>query len=152
MCGCVERRVLTLVRSQFYPRIMPQLLQLLESDVSTEHEELRAKALDCTSHIGAAVNSTVFAPDAPRLLSVMHRLHTTLPADDEETRPFLMNAFSLLAVTVGAEAFAPYIEDVLPQLLETAAAKTEAVLGSDEDEEGEGWETVEIGGETMAIK
>jgi hypothetical protein len=75
-----------------------------------------------------------------------------LPADDEETRPFLMNAFSLLAVTVGAEAFAPYIEDVLPQLLETAAAKTEAVLGSDEDEEGEGWETVEIGGETMAIK
>lgn len=139
-------------KAQFYPRIMPQLLNLLESNVDPSLESLRAKALDCTSHIGTAVNSSVFAPDAPRLLNIMHQLHVFLPEDDEETRPYLLNAFCLLAVTVGAEKFAPFIEDVLPQLLQAAAAKTEAVLGADDEEEGDGWETVEIDGETIAIK
>lgn len=81
----------------------------------------------------------------------MHQIHVTIDEDDEVIRPYLLTAFSLLAVTVGPEAFAPYVEDVFPKLLETAAKKTDAMVGSD-DEEEEGWETVEVGGQTMAIR
>ncbi|ORY82352.1 armadillo-type protein [Leucosporidium creatinivorum] len=136
----------------FYPAIFPQLLNLLETGIDPSLEELRAKALDCASHIGAAVDSSLFAPDAPRLLTIMHQIHVTIREDDEIIRPYLLTAFSLLAVTVGPEAFAPYVEDVFPKLLETAAKKTDAMVGSEDDEEEEGWETVEVAGQTMAIR
>lgn len=101
---------------------------------------------------GAAVDSFYFAPDAERLLDIMHKMHVTLPEDDEDTRPYLLNAYSLLALTVGPEAFAPYLNDVFPRLLEVANRKTEATIGGDEGDEEEGWETVEVNGELMAIR
>ncbi|KAM0788088.1 hypothetical protein ACM66B_001257 [Microbotryomycetes sp. NB124-2] len=139
--------------SPFYPLIMPDLLNLLETR-NVDLEQLRAKALDCTASIAGSVDSSYFAPDAERLLTTMHRMHETLPEDDEETRPFLLNAFSLLGLTVGPEAFAPYLNDVFPHLLKVANRKTEALIGGDEgDEQEEGWETVELDdGQIMAIK
>ncbi|KAK4047556.1 importin subunit beta-3 [Microbotryomycetes sp. JL201] len=138
--------------SPFYPLIMPDLLNLLET-TSDELEQLRAKALDCTASIAGSVDSSYFAPDAERLLTTMHRMHETLPEDDEQTRPFLLNAFSLLGLTVGPEAFAPYLNDVFPHLLKVANRKTEATIGGEEGDEEEGWETVELdGGELMAIR
>ena len=81
----------------------------------------------------------------------MHQIHVTVDEDDEVIRPYLLTAFSLLALTVGPEAFAPYVEDVFPKLLEAASKKTDASVGGEEDEE-EGWETVEVDGQTIAIR
>lgn len=141
--------------TQFYSRIMPDLLNLLSTEPADETQEsLRAKALDCSAHIGAAVPTATFAPDAPRLLQIMHNISISLPDDDEVTRPYLLTSLCGLAVTVGAEAFGPYINDAFPKLLEGAAKKPELALADDEHElpEDDDWEDMEVGGERAAIR
>ncbi|KDE07331.1 hypothetical protein MVLG_02374 [Microbotryum lychnidis-dioicae p1A1 Lamole] len=144
----------------YYTEIMPHLLRLLETEASPEIETLRAQALDCASNIAAAVDLSVFEPDATRLIKAMQNISKSLPEDDQVTRPYLLTAFCHLAATVGAEAFAPYINETFPQLLKRAAQDAQVTIGelgeplpSEYNEEGEDdWESVLVDGKTVSIR
>ncbi|SCV74234.1 BQ2448_6666 [Microbotryum intermedium] len=142
----------------YYPEMMPHLLRLLETEASPEIETLRVQALDCASNIAAAVDPSVFEPDAPRLLKAMQNISNSLTEDDQVTRPHLLTAFCHLAATVGAEAFAPYINETFPQLLKRAAGDAQVTIGEAgashpaEYEEEDDWESVSIDGKTVSIR
>ncbi|SGY47995.1 BQ5605_C001g00599 [Microbotryum silenes-dioicae] len=146
--------------TKYYTEIMPHLLRLLETEASPEIETLRAQALDCASNIAAAVDPSVFEPDATRLIKAMQNISKSLPEDDQVTRPYLLTAFCHLAATVGAEAFAPYIDETFPQLLKRAARDAQVTIGelgephpSEYNEEGEDdWESVLVDGKTVSIR
>lgn len=132
---------------------MPRLITLLETGTHPSLQSLRAKALDCASTIAAAVNSSVFAPDANRLLSALHNLQSTIAEDDDETERYLLGAYAQLAEVVGPEAFAPYVEDVFPRLIEEAQKKPDMTIGGGEEEEDDDeWETIEMNGDVVAIR
>lgn len=103
---------------------MPQLLHLLESGSDPSLVTLRAKAIDCAAQIASSVDSSVAAPDAPRLLVALHNIRVSLAdPDDSETMPYLLAGFARLAETVGPEIFAPYVADCFTQLMEAAQRK-----------------------------
>ncbi|KAL8277567.1 hypothetical protein RQP46_009999 [Phenoliferia psychrophenolica] len=141
-----------------YPQIMPQLLNLLESPAptSTPLLQLRAKAIDCASQIAAAVDSSVAAPDAARLLQALHNIRLSLNTEeDTTTMGYLLGGFARLAETVGAEIFAPYVEDCFTQLMEAAQKKPDMTIsagGDEEEEEDDEWETVSVDGDVVAIR
>ena len=102
-----------------------------------------------------AVDSSVFAPDATRLLTALHKIQSTLNGEEEDatTERYLLRAYAQLAAVVGPDAFAPYIQDALPRLVQVAQRKPEVTLGGEEEEEDEDWETVQLdNGDRMAIK
>lgn len=111
---------------QLYPQIMPQLLNLLESapPTTTSALSLRARAIDCASQIAAAVDSSVAAPDATRLLQALHHIRLAVNLEeDSTTMTYLLGGFARLAETVGPETFAPFVEDCFVQLMEAAQKK-----------------------------
>ncbi|SCZ98850.1 BZ3500_MvSof-1268-A1-R1_Chr3-1g05661 [Microbotryum saponariae] len=156
-CALIEIVYFT---TKYYTEMMPHLLRLLETEASLEIETLRARALDCASNIAAAVDPSVFEPDASRLIKAMQNISKSLPEDDQVTRPYLLTAFCHLAATVGAEAFAPYINETFPQLLKRAARDAQVTIGevgephpSEYNEEGEDdWESVLVDGKTVSIR
>lgn len=134
---------------QFYPTIFPELLGLLEHGTGEELQTLRAKALDTAASIGDAVDSAIFAPDALRLLQIMHNIQLTVDPEDTLMQQYLLRAFSQLADTVGPELFGPFISDALPRLIELAEREvdlrlTDGDAGDVVDEEDE-WEHAETG-------
>lgn len=99
-----------------------------------------------------AVDPSLFAVDANRLLSAMHQIQSSITEDDDITLRYLLRAYSQLAATVGPETFAPFVQNVLPYLVEGAERKAETLVGDDVDEAEDDWETVEIGGKRIAIR
>lgn len=113
----------------------------------------RAKALDCASTIADSVSSTVFAPDAPRLLAAMRKIGGEIDEEDDITLRYLLRAYSQLAASVGPATFAPYVSEVLPHLVEEAQRKSETLMGDDVDLADDEFETVEVEGQgRMAIR
>ncbi|KAK4700385.1 hypothetical protein P7C70_g5863, partial [Phenoliferia sp. Uapishka_3] len=144
--------------TEFYPQIMPQLLNLLEGpSPSTDSEvTLRAKAIDCASQIASAVDSSISSPDAIRLLNALHQIRLGVNTEeDSTTMTYLFGAFARLAESVGPEVFKPYVEDCFGQLVMAAQKKTDMTISQgdeDEEEEDEEWETVTVDGDVVAIR
>lgn len=154
--------------SPLYGQIMQNLLSVLESGSGEDLTSLRAKALDCASTIGEfafevgvrltpisaeAVETSVFEPDAIRLLTAMHNIQSSITAEDEITLPYLLRSYAQLSSTVGANTFAPYIANVLPHLVAQATRKNEVRTEEQGEEDGDDeWETVEVEGKLVGIK
>lgn len=83
----------------------------------------------------------------------MHVIQVSITEDDEITERYLLRAYAQLAEVVGSEAFAPYISDAFPRLMTAAQKKPDMNMGEDvEEQDDEEWETVEFGGELVAIR
>lgn len=90
-------------------------------------------------------------------MTALHKIQSTLNVDqDPTTERYLLRAYAQLAAVVGPDAFAPYIQDALPRLVEVAQRVTPLTHGDAEDEEedeDEEWETVQLeNGDRVAIK
>lgn len=139
----------------FYPRVMPLLLSVLETEQDTRFQSLLAKALDCAATMGAAVPHDTFAPDAPRLLAIMKQMQATLTEEDEETRRALLGAYASLAQAIGPAHFGPYLVEVLPQMLEAAERQPDIVMGAvgDEYDDEDEWDKIETdNGGSFAVR
>ncbi|KAJ2911702.1 hypothetical protein MD484_g8710, partial [Candolleomyces efflorescens] len=116
---------------KYYPTIMPLLLDVLRNAEGREYCKLRIKAMECAGLIES--------PHDPQDTQLTH---------------YLIATWAKVCQAMGEE-FEPYLPVVMPSLLTTASAKADISV-YDEDvenmEEKEGWEIIEMEGQTLGIR
>ncbi|TFK97367.1 armadillo-type protein [Pterulicium gracile] len=136
-----------------YPSIMPLLLDALRNGGGPEYRKLRVKAMECAGLIAIAVGRDAFRGDSAALVELLMRIQNS-PVDPDDTllSHYLISTWAKVCQALGPE-FEPYLPVVMPPLLVAASAKPDVSVYSDEDEErGEGWETVSMDGRTVGIR
>ncbi|KAK7012698.1 armadillo-type protein [Favolaschia claudopus] len=139
---------------KYYPSIMPLLMNVLRNADAPDYRRLRAKAMECAGLIGRYFGS---------FLVLGERL-TESPNDPNDTQlgHYLIATWAKVCQAMGPE-FEPYLPVVMPTLLATASAKADiSVYGQlppiwhdeeeDKVEERDGWETVNMDGQTLGIR
>jgi hypothetical protein len=142
--------------AQYYPSIMPVVLQILQLSNERGVRSLKGKALECGSLIILSVGKTVFAPDAVQFIEVLKGIQDSIKDNDDPQSSYLLSAWARVCKVLGAD-FAPYLEIVLPPLLKTAQIQPEMVTyedGADDSEfrEEDGWECMSLGDKNVAIR
>ncbi|KAF5347677.1 hypothetical protein D9758_014842 [Tetrapyrgos nigripes] len=143
------------VFAKHYATIMPLLLNVLRNADGPEYRRMRVKAMECAGLIAIAVGRDTFRPDAITLVELLIRIQKS-PIDPQDTQlsHYLMGTWAKICQAMGVE-FEPYLPVVMPDLLATASAKADVSVYDDEDgkvEEREGWETVNMDGQTLGIR
>lgn len=142
--------------AKHYPDIMPLLLNVLRNADGVEYRKLRVKAMECAGLIAIAVGKDVFRPDSNTLVELLMRIQKS-PIDPADTQlaHYLISTWAKVCQAMGPE-FEPYLPVVMPSLLTTASAKADiSVYDEDKEkqqEEREGWETIEMDGQTLGIR
>ena len=144
--------------SQYYPSIMPVLLQILQQASAKEYRMLRGKTLECSTLMALAVGKEHFFPHAQQLVSLMTQIQAAATDADDPQTAYLLAGWARLCKVLGQD-FVQYLPIVMPQLLESASHKPDvAVLESDEDAEArgyseeDGWEFVMVDDQKLGIK
>ncbi|KAG2014934.1 RAN binding protein-like protein [Coprinopsis cinerea AmutBmut pab1-1] len=141
--------------AKHYPTIMPLLLSVLQNADGAEYKNLRIKAMECAGLIAIAVGKEVFRPDSNTLIELLIRIQKS-PHDPNDTQltHYLIATWAKICQAMGQE-FEPYLPVVMPSLLTAASAKADISV-YDEDvenmEEREGWEVIEMDGQTLGIR
>ena len=139
-----------------YSTIMPLLMNVLQHADGPEYQKLRIKAMECAGLIAIAVGKEVFRPDSSTLIELLIRIQKS-PHDPNDTQltHYLISTWAKVCQAMGEE-FEPYLPVVMPSLLTTASAKADISVYEDEDvstvEEKEGWEVIEMDGQTLGIR
>lgn len=143
--------------AQYYESIMPVLLNFLRMATQKELRMLRGKIMECASLVALAVGKQVFAPNAQEFIQLLEATQRSITDADDPQASYLLSSWARVCKVLG-EDFAPYLEIVLPPLLESAQIKPD-VVSFDADEvvgdeycEDEGWEMVNMMGKKIGIK
>ncbi|KAJ3715385.1 armadillo-type protein [Lentinula raphanica] len=141
--------------AKYYHSIMPLLLNVLRNANGAEYRKMRLKAMECAGLIAIAVGREVFRPDSNTLVELLIRIQKS-PLDPQDTQltHYLMGTWAKICQAMGPE-FEPILPAVMPDLLATASMKADvSVYDEDEDkvEDREGWETVNMDGQTFGIR
>jgi len=134
---------------------MPLLMNVLLNADGPDYRKLRAKAMECAGLIAIAVGPEMFLPDAHKLVDLLMRIQKS-PVDPHDTQlgHYLIATWAKVCQAMGP-GFEPYLPVVMPTLLATASAKADiSVYDEEEDkvEERDGWETVNMDGQTLGIR
>ena len=129
----------------FYDAYVPYLKTILRNAKQKEYRLIRGKAMECLTFAGMAVGKQRFAADALEVLNEM--LATKLDADDPQIA-YLQSAFGTLSECLGSD-FVQFLPTVLPPTLALATQKAEVEIVGDTVPDG--WETIELSDQTVAI-
>eukprot|EP01138_Halocafeteria_seosinensis_P006879 gb/GECG01007035.1/.p1 GENE.gb/GECG01007035.1/~~gb/GECG01007035.1/.p1 ORF type:complete len:1167 (+),score=159.06 gb/GECG01007035.1/:1-3501(+) len=99
----------------------PEQLKNNSSNERSDLRLLRGKAVECASVVGVAVGAELFRKDAKSVMQSLLQANETAQDPDDPTRSYLWQAWGRVA-SVLKEDFAPYMDMVLPSLLQGAAA------------------------------
>ncbi|KAJ6487827.1 armadillo-type protein [Mycena sanguinolenta] len=140
---------------KYYPSIMPLLMNVLLNADGPDYRKLRAKAMECAGLIAIAVGPEMFLPDAHKLVDLLMRIQKS-PVDPQDTQlgHYLIATWAKVCQAMGPE-FEPYLPVVMPTLLATASAKADISVYDEEEDQVEGrdgWETVNMDGQTLGIR
>ncbi|KAJ3099290.1 hypothetical protein HDU96_010749 [Phlyctochytrium bullatum] len=141
---------------EFYSQIMPLLMSIVKEASDKSHRLLRSKAIECVSLIALAVKKETFAPHTQEFLEILLAIQRMEKDPDDPITSYLLVAWARMCKVIGDE-FIPYLEIVIPPLLEAAGVKPDvAILDVEESEEDypeeEGWEFSVIQGQKIGIK
>ncbi|KIM73570.1 hypothetical protein PILCRDRAFT_829051 [Piloderma croceum F 1598] len=141
--------------AKHYSSIMPLLLNVLRNASGADYRKLRVKAMECAGLIAIAVGRDVFRPDANTLVELLMRIQNS-PVDPGDTllNHYLIATWAKICQAMGPE-FEPYLPVVMPPLVNAASTKADiSVYDEDEQnvEEREGWETLQLDGQTVGIR
>ena len=106
----------------FYPRIMPIIIQILQLENKKEFRNLKGKTLECGSLIILAVGKEIFGPDATSFIELLGSIQSSITDEDDPQSSYLLSAWARVCKVMGDD-FAPYLNLVLPPLLKTAELK-----------------------------
>jgi hypothetical protein len=143
--------VASVVESKFapyYDMFMPFLKQVVATATTDEMRMLRAKAIECISLVGLAVGKDKFAADAHVVMQMM--AGTQMKSDDPQAE-YIVNAWPRICKCLGA-GFVPYLEFVMPTLIESAAKKPDVALQDADKGEMEGMQNLQIGDKIIGIR
>eukprot|EP00946_MAST-07B_sp_MAST-7B-sp1_P002315 g2315.t1 len=113
--------------AQYYPHIMPTLKQILQSCSGKDDRLLRARALECATLFGVAVDKAQFHDDAVQIMQFMMHQQKSGLSDDDPLRSYMLQGWARIGRSFGAE-FSQYLNMIMPSLLEAASRKAEETL------------------------
>eukprot|EP00301_Raphidiophrys_heterophryoidea_P019932 c4748_g2_i1.p1 GENE.c4748_g2_i1~~c4748_g2_i1.p1 ORF type:complete len:1121 (+),score=367.41 c4748_g2_i1:106-3363(+) len=122
--------------TKYYDSFMPYLKAILTAAHTQGNAKLLSKAVECITLIGVAVGKEKFINDAKDVIPVM--LHTQQHSTTEAGQPlhsYMLSAWTRMCKVMGPD-FIPYLDTVMPSLLDTV--KLDDVINvegdSDDDE------------------
>lgn len=143
--------------AKYYDTLMPLLLQVMRApDERFEYRMLKAKAIECSTLIALAVGKQKLAPHLQQLVESFAAIQTSPIAegDDDPCQPYLVQAWGRLCRTIGHD-FLPYLDGVMPPLLQSAKARADCQLLDKEQAQAvdaqEGWEVVPMSGQYVSV-
>ena len=141
--------------SKYYDTLMPLLVNVLQNQSEKEYRLLRAKAMECATLIALAVGRERLGQDAMTLVNLLANIQTGITDPDDPQAQYLMHCWGRMCRVLGSD-FVPFLDNVMPPLLELASAKADIQLLDDEEAEqmsGEdGWEFVPLKGRMLGIR
>jgi importin-5 len=140
---------------RYYDTLMPLLFNVLRSEQSREYRLLRAKAMECATLIALAVGKDKMGQDALALVEVLGSIQQGITEEDDPQAQYLLHCWGRMCRVLGSD-FVPYLQGVMPPLVDLASAKADIQL-LENDEQGmidqdEGWELVPVKGKVVGIK
>ncbi|KAI9843310.1 MAG: hypothetical protein M1838_002697 [Thelocarpon superellum] len=141
---------------RYYDTLMPLLFNVLRTEQTKDFRLLRAKAMECATLIALAVGKGRLGPDALTLVQLLGAIQQNITDSDDPQSSYLMHCWGRMCRVLGPD-FTPYLQGVMPSLMEHASAKADIQLLDDEDqvaqvEQEEGWELVPLKGKVVGIK
>ncbi|KAL7927296.1 armadillo-type protein [Trichoderma austrokoningii] len=142
--------------AKYYDTLMPLLVNVLQTQSEKEYRLLRAKAMECATLIALAVGKERLGQDAMTLVNLLAHIQTNITDADDPQAQYLMHCWGRMCRVLGTD-FIPFLENVMPPLLELAMAKPDIQL-LDDDEQAEqmqgeeGWEFVPLKGKMIGIR
>ncbi|KAF4591475.1 importin beta-3 subunit [Ophiocordyceps camponoti-floridani] len=142
--------------SKYYQSLMPLLVSVLQNQSEKEFRLLRSKAMECATLIALAVGRERLGADAMTLVNLLANIQTSITDADDPQAQYLMHCWGRMCRVLGAD-FMPFLDSVMPPVLELAMAKADIQL-LDDDEQAEqihgeeGWEFVPLKGKMIGIR
>ena len=131
----------------FYPSIMPVIIQILRLENKREFRSLKGKTLECGSLIILAVGKEIFSPDSTLFIELLGSIQASITDEDDPQSSYLLSAWARVC-KVMADDFAPYLNLVLPPLLKTAEMKPAMFQVSSSEVDNfkpeDGWDVVQM--------
>jgi hypothetical protein len=117
---------------------MPYLKSILMNATDKSNRMLRAKSMECISLVGMAVGKQKFKDDAKQVMEVLMTLQGSQMEADDPITSYMLQAWARLCKCLGQD-FLPYMNVVMPPLLQSAQLKPDVSVTSagPEDENGE---------------
>ena len=141
---------------KYYATVVPLLMQIMTGTTDDDHRAMRAKAMECVSIVGMAVGKERFRPDAPKVMEALAFIqqHTK----DDEYATYMLQAWTRICKCLGEE-FVPYLQYVMPALLQSAQLEPDVKITDivDEDDlkvedDDEDAEVLVLGGKKISIR
>lgn len=140
---------------KYYDAVIPYLKSILTGATDKSHRLLRAKAMECISLVGMAVGRERFRQDAKGVMEILVSLQNSALDDDDPISSYMLQAWARLCKCLGQE-FLPYMQIVMPPLLQSAQLKPDVkVLDAEEeneDEDDDEVETILLGDKKISIR
>ncbi|KAL9329415.1 hypothetical protein ACSQ67_004418 [Phaseolus vulgaris] len=142
---------------KYYDAVMPYLKAILVNATDKSNRMLRAKSMECISLVGMAVGKEKFRADAKQVMEVLMSLQVSQLETDDPTTSYMLQAWARLCKCLGQD-FLPYMEFVMPPLLQSASLKPDVTITSAdsdndiEDSDDESMETITLGDKRIGIK
>jgi len=142
----------------YYSTVVPILMQIMTQTQGEDTRLLRSRAVECISLVAMAVGKDRFRPDAEAVMqALMHMQATCSKDDDTSTTSYMLQAWTRLCKCLGKD-FVPYLQVVMPPLLESAKLEADVTVTDNidddgaEEEEGEDVQSLIIGGTRITIR
>ncbi|CAN7005786.1 unnamed protein product [Brassica rapa subsp. trilocularis] len=142
---------------KYYDVVMPYLKTILMNATDKSKRMLRAKSMECISLVGMAVGKDKFKDDARQVMEVLMSLQGTEMEADDPITSYMLQAWARLCKCLGQD-FLPYMDVVMPPLLQSAQLKPDVTITSAdseneaEDSDDESMETIILGDKRIGIK
>lgn len=142
---------------KYYDAVMPYLKTILVNATDKKNRMLRAKAMECISLVGMAVGKDKFREDAKQVMEVLMSLQGSSMETDDPTTSYMLQAWARLCKCLGQD-FLPYMNVVMPPLLQSAQLKPDVTITSADseneidDSDDESMETITLGDKRIGIK
>ncbi|PNY08560.1 importin-5-like protein [Trifolium pratense] len=142
---------------KYYDAVIPYLKAILVNATDKSNRMLRAKSMECISLVGMAVGKEKFRADAKQVMEVLMSLQVSQMESDDPTTSYMLQAWARLCKCLGQD-FLPYMEFVMPPLLQSASLKPDVTITSADsdndidDSDDESMETITLGDKRIGIK
>jgi len=111
-----------------YDAFMPGIKSILRSATASKQRDLRASAIEAAGILAKSVGPAKFGPEFKEVMDLfVTMLNQPMEADDPVSNN-LAQACSRICACVGSQAFAPYIQHVIPPLLKSASIEDAVLL------------------------
>ena len=123
---------------KYYETVFTTLCQILQRSLAAHDGKslLVPKTVECMSHVAGAVEMDTFSPHSAGTCQLFIQCQATVRGPNDPLQSYLVAAWSKVAAVMGKD-FAPYLPNVMQQLLGILQLPADAEAAENEDPSGQ---------------